>query len=786
MQIDPLQRKIQLSAGELAVFRNQPNARGHGHSPWRASVGQQWHQTLQSESLNSGLGALAEVTVQIDWLHRDWFFQINGRIDQLIPESAGWRVREVKTIRSPLPASDGALLQAYPEYFTQACIYRSMLIALPEYANKEISAEVQFINIENGARQSVLLSEHNYGLFEQQLNQVIPFAEEKRNSVNRLRNATITPAFETLRPGQAQLFDSLHKAALQARFVLAQAPTGFGKTGIILEHALKHMQDGLYDRCIYLSSKSSGQWETIRQLRQMIGEDMCYLQMRNRSEHRIESARHSCTGDERCDASIGQHWREAEIHPPELFRDGTVELTRVQALGSETGICPYTLTKACLPFAEIWIGDSNYIFSPDSQAVFFETQGFDPARSLIIVDEAHNLPSRTADSLSVEVASADLLFAIEELRANGAPRHLLSIGNELCRWIDSLPVKQAVSGNQFYTGQDLSEDFSETLKRAIFDYESTAPFAIKCAWNISRLAETFNAPSEQFLHWVDTNGILKATCLDASDWIAKCLQPFAGAIMMSATLAPFDRFRQSCGLDQATTSVVQGFAPWRDEAYNVAIDCRVDTRLRTRERHYEQTAATIAQLCYKSSGMPIAVFFASYQYADNIKTYLEAIAPELRVQRQPRGVELSEQSTFIESGLMAADALFLILGSSYAEGIDQLGGRVEMIMIVGPSLPEVNLIQETKMQQHASLTRAHAFRDVYILPAMRRIHQALGRIVRAPEQQARVLLHCKRFAEVSYFNELAPEYQSQCTIHNDEDFFRWLNADHKEKALAFT
>ena len=775
MQIDPMQRSVCLSVRELAVFRNQPTARGHGHSQWRAAVGQQWHKSAEAESLAAQPGARFEVSVNVDWQHKDWLFRINGRIDQVIPSEGGYLIREIKTIRSPLPAPDETLIATYPEYFAQASIYRAMLEMLPEYAGTSISGEVQFINIENGAVQSVALQAMEHALFEEQLDRVIPFLEERRNSVGRLRNATIAPAFEKLRQGQAELFETLHESALQARYVLTQAPTGFGKTGIVLEHALKHMQDGLYDRCIYLSSKSTGQLETIRQLKQMIGDDLRYIQMRNRSEHRIDSERHRCTGDERCNAEIGQHWLEADIHPPELFKNGNLEISRAQEIGSATGICPYILTKACLPFAEIWIGDSNYIFSPDSQSVFLDVQGFDPARTLLIVDEAHNLPDRTADSLSIELSSADLLFAIEELRINGAPQRLLATANELCRWIDGLHVDQALNGNQFYIGQDLCEDFTEQLREAAFDYEATAPFAIKCVWNIPKLAESFTAPPRQFLHWIPRSGVIRATCLDASEWIAECLKPFTGAIMMSATLAPFERFRETCGLAEASVTVAQGVARWRDEAYDVAIDCRIDTRLRTRDRHYETTARTVAQLCHQSLGMPIAVFFASYQYADNIQTYLQALAPEIRAQRQPRGVDLSEQQNFIEEGLLTADALFLILGSSYSEGIDQLGGRVEQIMIVGPALAEVNLIQKTRMEYNRSLSKDDAFRDVYIRPAMRRIHQALGRIVRTPEHRARVLLHCQRFAETAYLSELAPEYQNACIIRKDEAFIEWLN-----------
>jgi Rad3-related DNA helicase len=774
MQVDPLQRCVRLSARELAVFRHQPTARGHGHSPWRASVGQQWHKSAEAESLGEQPDARFEVTVEADWRHRDWLFRLSGRIDQLLPAEGGFLIREVKTVRSPLPATEEHLIEQYGAYFAQASIYLAMLRVLPAYADQALAAEVQFINIENGARQCVALQVEEQALFERQLDQLIPFLEERRGSLNRLRAASIRPAFETLRPGQAELFATLREAALQARIVLLQAPTGFGKTGIVLEHALKHMQDGLYERCIYLSSKSTGQLETIRQLRQMISGDLRYIQMRNRSEHRIDAPRHRCTGDERCDAETGQRWREAGLHAPELFEDGTLPLARAQSIGAASGVCPYTLTKACLPFAEIWIGDSNYVFSPESRPVFLDALGFEPGRTLLVVDEAHNLSDRAAASLSAELAAGDLLFAIEELRAHGAPRRLLSIAAELVRWVENLPAGQALNSHQAYLGQDLCEDFAGQLKQAAFDYEAAAPFAVQLVWSIPALADTFSAPGGRYLHWAPQAGVFAATCLDASEWIAECLQPFAGAILMSATLAPFDAFRESCGLARASVTCAEGQAPWRDAAYDVAVDCRVDTRLRARDRHYETTARTIALLSHHSPGVPVAVFFASYRYAENIRAYLEAMHPELRVQRQPRGVDLAAQETFIEEGLLTADALFLILGSSYAEGIDQLGGRIDRVMIVGPALPEVNLIQKTKMERHPGRPEEDAFRDVYIRPAMRRIHQALGRIVRAPEQRARVLLHGQRFSESAYQSELAPEYQTDQLIRNETALLQWL------------
>jgi Rad3-related DNA helicase len=774
MQIDPIARTVRLSVRELATFRQVPVSDGHSASPWRAAVGQQWHTTAANQSRTTHAEARFEVPIQATWLHREWTFEIQGRVDQLLPESDHLRIREVKTVRSSLPASPEELASRYPDYFAQVAIYLCLARVLPEYADTELRAELCFIDIETGHIQLVPITTADEQAFTDQLNTLLPFLEDRRNCQLRLQGIDLKPAFETLREGQAELFATLDQAALQSKTVLLEAPTGFGKTGIVLEHTLRQMQNGVYERAIYLTSKSTGQLETIRQLRSMIGDNLRYIQMRNRSEHRIESAAHTCTGDERCNEQLGQHWQAAAIAPPDLFEDGTFSLDRAKALGESTGVCPYALTKGCLPFADLWIGDTNYIFSPASRPVLLEQQDFDPAKTLLIIDEAHNLPDRAADALSVELSATDLLFALEELRNAGAPHHLLSIGEELIRALEALPEKESLDADTLYEALDLCEDFTRQLKDAHFDYEATAPFAIEIIWRIPDLAQRLAEPPHQWLHWAPTTGTLRATCLDASQWIADCIAPFGGSLLMSATLEPIPCFRAQTGLNTQIATLAVGHAPWREQAYQVAIDTRVDTRYRQREHYYETTARTIAALIDQSPGVPVAVFFASYLYAENIQAYLNALNPAVRVQVQPRGVDLAEQESFIDEGLLTADALFLILGSSYAEGIDKLGGRIDMAMVVGPALPEVNPVQEAKMDTHSSMHRDLAFEEVYIVPAMRRIHQALGRIVRAPGQHAKVLLHCKRYKQPAYYQQLAPEYQQATTITNDTELANWL------------
>jgi DNA excision repair protein ERCC-2 len=150
--------------------------------------------------------------------------------------------------------------------------------------------------------------------------------------------------------------------------------------------------------------------------------------------------------------------------------------------------------------------------------------------------------------------------------------------------------------------------------------------------------------------------------------------------------------------------------------------------------------------------------------------------------------DLAAQSAWVDESLMLGDALFLVLGSSFAESIDVLGGRVSHAMVVGPALPEVNAVQRARMTEatRSGLARDAAFRRVYQIPGMIKVNQALGRLVRAPGQRARVVLHCRRFLESTYSSLLAPEYQSGINLRDDNDFARWLAASDSssDKAAA--
>jgi Rad3-related DNA helicase len=718
-----------------------------------------------------------------------------------------------------------------------------------------------------------------------------------------------------------------------------EAPTGFGKTGCLLEFALTALKEGHYDRLVYLTGKSTGQLQVIHQLETMLAPAppdpgsalppispsalslppsaatpppsasslqpsafphppsaprrpssatslqpsafsllpaspaarLPYWQVRSKAEHCVNSVYH-CLPDA-CPylAHADERWPGSGLARFYLLDGQPRDLESLRAAGRAACLCPYEITRAALPFNDVWVGDYNYVFAPANRSLFFEQPGFDPASTLLIVDEAHNLPARVADSYSHALRASDAWATWDALRSARAPAGFLHAWEAWARALDSLAPCEALDGATEIGLRSAAGRLAELVPATALDFVALGPRVSELLWQLPSLDEFLDAAELPKLLWSPSRGELRVTCLDAANAIAETLHRFRHAILTSATLNPPDAFAAACGLDrpvanepsrapasaagQNATAAPTSFTglcpsppapdptahlgklprsarktlrglttaaallsveeekapvlppflradtPWRRGAYRVAVDTRVDTRWERRTHHFDTTAATVAQLvaaanpgrtgpigaslvsssALESSApglqpatVPIAVFFPSYAYAESVAE-LCVSAHHLRIAQQPRGVDLAAQAEFIETSLSTSDALFLVLGTGYTEGIDLLGGRITHAMVVGPALPEVNAVQRAKLALGRSKSRDAAFRQVYQVPGMQKVNQALGRLVRAPGQHATVLLHCRRFAEKSYRDLLDPELQNAPALDSDECLTAWLS-----------
>ncbi len=818
------QRTASLGVGEFASFLIGPRESSGGQQGiWRAQLGTHWHQQLRAQVADVP-AAQFEVAITGRVFHRGWTLTLNGRIDQILPGEKGPVLREIKTVTRALPVDEHELRNEYPEYFAQLATYLA-LTALAEPSAKP-RGELVFVEVDSGLAQTIVFSPEDDHAFRVQLERVAEFLDLRLRARARLQTLRFSPAFSSLRAGQETIRAELSAALSAHPVIFFEAPTGFGKTGVTLECALAQLHTGRFERLLYLTSKATGQIHVAETLARMTslpggGTGVSAWQIRNKREHCIHHTYH-------CSRHVCPHLADLETKWPRsglsrfyLFENEPRDIESLRTAGRSASICPYEITRAALAFNDAWIGDYNYVFSPASRGIFYDQPGFDPTRTLLVIDEAHNLPARVADVYTHRFNSMNAVAVATALHHTHAPQRLTQAWDHWTHFLSQRPISDSLTLTDEDDARHLLEAIAALVSTTALDSDALGQEITEQLWQIPTLVDELANIAIPRLWWSAQPGELIATCLDASNVIGPTVRSFGAVILASATLTPTDTFAAACGLTtpptteaeppatiperlgklnkrdtrrlyqqltsgaellkieetkvSATPCLVRAHAPWREHAYDVAIDLRVDTSFRERARHHTTTANTLAELhAYANSA--IAVFFPSYRYAEAIQRTLRESGSLLRVALQPRQSDLAAQNAWVADALSSTDALFLVLGSSFAEGIDLLGGRVSHAMVVGPALPEVNPVQKARLAELAHLGREEAFRRVYQAPGIQKVNQALGRLVRAPGQRARVLLHCQRFAEASYAQLLAPEYQSATTLTTATALTDWLAA----------
>jgi len=770
-------KSASLSVGEFASFAPGPREGGDGTAGlWRAQLGQHWHDELRRQVSAATTSAEFEVPITGRLTQRGWTITLTGRIDQVV----GGLLREIKTVTRSLPAGEDEIRADYPEYFLQLAAYAQLRRT---NGPAPAGAELVFVETGTGTVQVVRITAFDEALVQHQLTHVVDFLEQRLRARRRRQSLIIRPAFARLRPGQEGVVAALGHALDAHRIVLFEAPTGFGKTGCALETALHRLQAGRCDRIVWLTGKSTAQIQVVHTLGAMTaGSPLTHWQVRNKGEHCVNTEFHCVRDSCAYLRDAAERWPASGLSRFYLGEAGPRDLTTLRAAGKEAGVCPYEITRAALAYHDFWIGDFNYVFSPTTSGLFNGQPGYDPAHTLLVVDEAHNLPARVADAWShaVEATAAHaLLAALDHL---GTPPAFLLALERWTKLLASLPAADSLDPVTESEVEMLITELARHAATTPLDYAALGPAHSAELWRFAPLADFVTAKFPRLL-WSPRGGGLNFTCLDAAEIIGPALRQFGGAVLMSATLQPYAEFAATCGLNispcgselardcQTVASklaptafaTLHAPAPWRQNAYDIAIDLRVDTTLRQRERHHATTAATVARMRTASPGA-VAVFFPSYAYAEAVAAELARCAPGLRAVVQPRLPDLAAQAAWVEESLALADALLLVLG-----------GRITHAVVVGPALPEVNAVQRAKLAAlETPMGRDAAFRRVYLVPGLLKVNQALGRLVRAPGQHAKVLLHCRRFAEPRYAELLAPEYQLGRHIGTDAELAVWL------------
>jgi len=682
---------------------------------------------------------------------------VTGRADGFNPTANS--LEEIKTHRGSLERMED---NQRALHWAQVKVYGALLCA--ERGLKTLTLTLVYLDITSG--KETLISQNAAAdelqeFFAEQCQRFLAWAEQeavhRQNRDSGLQSLRFPHA--AFRPGQRELAEDVYKAASTGRCLLAQAPTGIGKTMATLFPMLSAMPRQQLDRIAFLTMKTPGRRLALDALATLRTSDetlpLRVLELVAR-EKACEYPDRACHG-ESCPLAAGFYdrlpaARQAAVDQGWLDRDALREV----ALAHD--VCPYYLGQELARWADVIVGDVNHWF--DSHALLHGLAQANDWRTGVLVDEAHNLIERARGMYSAELdqqrfnrvrraapkplsrplgrLARQWQTVIREagIEEEGEPR------SPAYRLLMALPDKLVTAAQQ--VGAAITDHLGEHPEDASLELQEVLFEALA----FCRLAEHFGEHSLcDLTRYGRGRAVLGLRNLIPADFLAPRFKAARTSVLFSATLTPAHYYRDLLGLPENTVwrEVASPFAARQLE---VRIRSDISTRYRDREASIDPIVATMVQQYQRKPGHYLA-FFSSFAYLEAALARFREVHPEVPVFSQTRGMPEAQREEFLARFAPGGEGIgFAVLGGAFAEGIDLPGDQLIGAFIATLGLPPFNDFNEALK---ARLTARFGQGDdyTYRIPGMIKVVQAAGRVIRSPEDQGVVVLMDDRFAQAS-------------------------------------
>ena len=602
-------------------------------------------------------------------------------------------------------------------------------------------------------RETVLVQEHSAeSLREYFESQCICFlrwaqAELAHRDARDASLNTLTFPHASFHDGQRKLAEGVYRAVKAGSCLMAQAPTGIGKTIGTIFPVLKAMPAERIDKLFFLVAKTSGRRLALDSLERLRAREpdtrLRVLELVARDKA-CEFPQNACFGAS-CPLARGFYDRLPAARE-EAVAESNLDQKAVREIALRHQVCPYYLSQELAKWCDVVVGDYNYYF--DSSAMLYAFTVFNDWRVVLLADESHNLIERGRKMYSAMLAREELTAA-----KSGAPPILRTALDKVGRqWASFVNVQT----EDYQTYPSIPENLLKAFQQAvssITDFIAEQPTAASedlqsfyfNALQFCRLAETFDDSS---LFDVTLNERSSELCLRnviPGRFLAQRFAAARSTTLFSATLSPPGFYRDVLGLPADTTLLDVG-SPFTADQLSVRIVRSVSTRYRDRAESVGPIVDLLARQYETHPGNYLA-FFSSFDYLDQVADVFRARHPDVPIWRQSRGMAESQRDAFLAKFESAGRGIgFAVLGGAFAEGIDLPGDRLIGAFVATLGLPQVNRIND-EIQQRMETRFGAGYAYTYLYPGLQKVVQAAGRVIRTTADRGVLYLIDDRFVE---------------------------------------
>lgn len=610
--------------------------------------------------------------------------------------------------------------------------------------------------------------------FEKTVELVFPFLnimkEKATKTLPQLKGLRF-PFAGGAREGQRDFIIEAFRAIKSRKRLVAEAPTGTGKTMASLYPSLKSVGEGDADKIFYLTGKTTTAMAALSAIEIMRDQipDLRAIHISSKEKCCVTfppRARRICD-PKHCHVTRGYFDKinTALLELLENYRTYTKEI--IDTVSAKYSVCSYELSLELSEWCELVVCDYNYLF--DLQAYFRRYFDTIDARHIFLVDESHNLPDRAREMYSATLTKEQFLKIAAKYNGN---KQLTGPCVDILNKFEAfhalaMTEKMELDGKLcgFYINNQLPDDIRDEFEmfilgcKKLFNKDNQDDELHELFMETKKFLSVCDIFDKRFTMYIEAIGEdvkVRLLCLDPSFMLDMCMRKGISTILFSATLTPLEYFSDVLGCPKTgTLSLKSPFDPKKQCL--IAIDS-VSTRYDDRKKN-AGTIANIIRAAVAGKRGNYIVYFPSYAYLTEVKDVFVEKFPQISITVQKKSMSESAKREFLDSFDAKKEGTlvgFCVMGGSFSEGIDLRGERLIGAMIVGVGLPtissELNIIKE-----YFDKTRENGYAYAYTYPGMSKVMQAAGRVIRSEDEKGVVLLIDDRFASAEY-KMIMPEY----------------------------
>jgi len=594
--------------------------------------------------------------------------------------------------------------------------------------------------------------------------------------------------FPRIRDEQRSMLEGVVETIEKGGSLIANAPTGIGKTAASLSPALAYaIENG--KTVFFLTPKHSHHYivvETLRKMRQRYKKRVVSVDIIGKQWTCLYEGARDLTSKEFNHFCRAHKRNETCRFHNSVYKDGSKNLSdkakgaireikkrgplhseEAMEICKEHGLCPYEISVLLARSADVVVCDYYHIFHPSVRPAFLMRMDKSLEDIVLIVDEAHNLPGRVRRLMSHSLGEYTIRQAIKEakvLREENLETDLESLLDVLKHF-----GKKLRASEMYIKKEELVDEIEASMNLKVEPFIDDLEAFAETILELPNRYRSYCMSIASFLReWIDDKNEsaharifdvyrshtgkrfqVSIKCLDPAIATEDIFSAVHASVLMSGTLLPMEMYETLLGIHNPRME--QYCNPFPPENRIVLLTHGMTTKFTKRSDFmWGKIGRSLTKIINDVPGN-VAAFFPSYHILETVSRLVDVGDKELLIEKQEmkkrQRYELYKRLAHLSDG--KGGALFAVQAGSFSEGMDFPGKMLDCVVVVGLPLERPTLETESLINYY-DLKFGRGWDFGYIYPAMNRALQAAGRCIRSESDRGAIILMDDRFNWKNY------------------------------------